>query len=295
MIEFVGFPKISRLSNDISKTHHAENENRTPTVERRYIKRRHWLNSIKISSGCVDCKIWGPPEILTFDHVRGEKKFGIGSSWNQGIVVLEEEIAKCEVVCANCHAIRTKKRNGSEPLFVPFPKIPRLSRPCIITEKIDGTSGIIWVDGELDVWTGSRTRWLPRGGIEDDNYGLARWVAEQENEFEELGPCILHGEWWGQGIQRGYGLKEKRFSLFNISRWSDDAVRPTCCHVVPVLWEGIFSTEMCDIILRNLIRDGSSAAPGFMRPEGIVVFHVAGNLMFKKTIEKDGEPKGKIT
>ena len=136
---------------------------------------------------------------------------------------------------------------------------------------------------------------MPRGGIEDDNYGFARWVAEHENEFEELGPCILHGEWWGQGIQRGYGLKEKRFSLFNIRRWRDDAVRPTCCHVVPVLWEGIFSTEMCDIILRNLIRDGSSAAPGFMRPEGIVVFHVAGNLMFKKTIEKDGEPKGKIT
>jgi hypothetical protein len=37
---------------------------------------------------------------------------------------------------------------------------------------------------------------------------------------------------------------------------------------------------------------GSKAAPGFMKPEGIVVFHVAGNVGFKKTIEKDEEPKG---
>jgi hypothetical protein len=37
---------------------------------------------------------------------------------------------------------------------------------------------------------------------------------------------------------------------------------------------------------------GSKAAPGFMKPEGIVAFHVAGNIAFKKTIEKDEEPKG---
>jgi hypothetical protein len=38
---------------------------------------------------------------------------------------------------------------------------------------------------------------------------------------------------------------------------------------------------------------GSRAATGFMKPEGVVVFHVSGNVGFKKTIEKDDEPKGK--
>jgi len=37
---------------------------------------------------------------------------------------------------------------------------------------------------------------------------------------------------------------------------------------------------------------GSLAAPGFMNPEGIVSYHIAGNTGFKKTIEKDSEPKG---
>ena len=39
---------------------------------------------------------------------------------------------------------------------------------------------------------------------------------------------------------------------------------------------------------------GSVAAPHFMRPEGVVVFHVQGNVGFKKTIEKDQEPKSLI-
>lgn len=284
-MEFKEFPKIP-------KTHHAKNENRAPAAERRYIKRRHWLDSIKIASGCVDCKIWGPPEVLGFDHIEGEKKFNIGQSWNQGRVALEEEIAKCEIVCANCHAIRTKKRNGDEPVFVPFPKIPRLSRDVVVTEKIDGTCGTIWIDGEGDVWAGSRTKWLPRGGIVDDNFGFARWVAEHEIELAELGPCVLHGEWWGQGIQRGYGLKEKRFSLFNTHKWSDDSVRPACCHVVPVLYQGAFDTGVIDNVLMLLAETGSYAAPGFARPEGIVIFHTAGNLMFKKTILNDEKPKG---
>ncbi len=174
--------------------------------------------------------------------------------------------------------------------FQSFPKIPRLSRDMVITEKLDGTCSLIYITEDNELYTGSKHRWIIP---DNDNHGFARWASDNIEELRKLGPGRHFGEWWGQDIQRGYGLKEKRFSLFNTDRWSDDQVRPACCHVVPILWEGIFSTEMCDIILRNLIRDGSSAAPGFMRPEGIVVFHVAGNLMFKKTIEKDNEPKGK--
>jgi hypothetical protein len=48
-----------------------------------------------------------------------------------------------------------------------------------------------------------------------------------------------------------------------------------------------------DYQLDFLREHGSQAAPGFMKPEGVVLFHVAGNCGFKKTIEKDQEPKGK--
>ena len=106
-----------------------------------------------------------------------------------------------------------------------------------------------------------------------------------------LGVGFHYGEWWGQGIQRGYGLKEKRFSLFNTSRWSDDSVRPACCHVVPVLHTEMFDTETIQNWLFWLSRFGSIASPGFMKPEGVVIYHTAGNLYFKKTIEGDDQPK----
>lgn len=173
--------------------------------------------------------------------------------------------------------------------FVPFPKIPRLSREIIVTEKIDGTNSQIFIADDGVILAGSRNRWLHIG---DDNFGFAKWVVEHQDELRELGPGRHFGEWWGGGIQRGYGLQkgEKRFSLFNVSRWADE--RPACCHVVPTLYRGEFSQGAIDDALAELRTNGSQAAPGFMRPEGVIVFHVAANMGFKKTLEKDAEPKG---
>lgn len=172
--------------------------------------------------------------------------------------------------------------------FRKFDKIARLTREMIITEKIDGTNGLIAIgeDGEFQV--GSRNQWITP---EKDNAGFARWAYEHKDELMGLGAGFHYGEWWGVGIQRGYGLKEKRFSLFNTSRWSGDGVRPACCHVVPVLYTGIFDTHEVDYALYVLERKGSKAAPGFMCPEGVVIYHVAGNVYFKKTIVGDEQPK----
>ena len=204
--------------------------------------------------------------------------------------------------------------------FQEFPKIARLSREVIVTEKIDGTNGQVFItecegfpaegcvyqsDG-LAVFAGSRTRWiLP----EKDNHGFAAWVlAHAEELMVGLGPGRHFGEWWGSGIQRGYGLPkgEKRFSLFNTIRWclSDQEPQrietgdpriekyqqrlPACCHLVPVLYRGDFSTTAINLALADLERKGSFAAPGFTNPEGIVAYHVAGNVAFKKTIGNDG-------
>lgn len=177
------------------------------------------------------------------------------------------------------------------PEFLEFPKIARLAREIIVTEKIDGSNGVIYVGEDGDVVAGSRSQWL----IGSDNFGFAKWVQEHKDELRTLGAGRHYGEWWGSGIQRGYGLPkgEKRFSLFNTSKWSDDALRPSCCHVVPVLHVGIFSTQAIQDCLDDLRTRGSRAAPGFMKPEGVVIFHPQGNVGFKKTIEKDEEWKGK--
>jgi hypothetical protein len=63
---------------------------------------------------CLDCGGFYPPFVMDFDHVRGEKKFGISRYKSRGVPLpaLLDEILKCELVCANCHRIRTCNRLG---------------------------------------------------------------------------------------------------------------------------------------------------------------------------------------
>lgn len=184
--------------------------------------------------------------------------------------------------------------------FVAFPKIPRLKRNCVITEKIDGTNAAIRIAyedgpdcigsvGDMFLYAQSRSRMITP---EKDNFGFAAWAAQHIDELVLLGEGIHFGEWWGPGIQRGYGLKEKKFSLFNTSRWHHAESRPLCCDVVPVLYSGIFTTSIVDEVLEGLRISGSMCSPGFMRPEGVVVYQIAAKQYFKRTLEKDEMPKG---
>lgn len=54
---------------------------------------------------CVDCDVQYPPPVMEFDHVRGTKKFPISAA-NLARKDLVEELAKCELRCANCHRMR---------------------------------------------------------------------------------------------------------------------------------------------------------------------------------------------
>lgn len=184
--------------------------------------------------------------------------------------------------------------------FEPFPKIGRLKRDCLVTEKIDGSNaqiGIVhdaepiafgnavaYVGGML-IYAGSRNRWL-QPGKNTDNFGFAGWVKDNADELSKLGEGRHFGEWWGLGIQRGYGLTERRFSLFNPYRWKDD-VRPSCCGVVPILYQGDFDTFQIDAALHTLSQRGSRANPGFNKPEGIIVWHSATKTYFKRLLEGD--------
>lgn len=168
--------------------------------------------------------------------------------------------------------------------FIEYPKITRYSREVIVTEKIDGTNAQILITEDGQFLTGSRTRWITP---EDDNYGFARWAQDHKESLLTLGIGRHFGEWWGSGCQRGYGLPkgEKRFSLFNVSRWTH--ALPECCYVVPILWQGQFDDLNVQEIMNNLKQSGSHAAPGFNNPEGIVIWHTKGNIGFKKTFVKD--------
>lgn len=191
------------------------------------------------------------------------------------------------------------------PKFQEFKKIPRLSRDIIITEKLDGTNGVIYIGETGEFLVGSRSRWITPA---DDNHGFARWAYEYKDELLQLGVGWHYGEWWGSGINRGYGLikGEKRFSLFNSGRWVKKTPEeipplgekqeycPDCCHVVPILYQGIFHTSMIFNALGYLEEKGSIAAPNFMDPEGIVIYHVAARQYFKKTIKNDQVHKGEV-
>lgn len=174
--------------------------------------------------------------------------------------------------------------------FQPFPKIPRLKRGIVVTEKIDGTNACVCIGADGEFLTGSRSRWITP---ENDNHGFARWAQSNKDELMLLGPGTHFGEWWGSGIQRRYGLDEKRFSLFNAGRWTAETPPPKCCHVVPVLYTGVMSDPAIDEVLETLRTKGSVAAPGFMNPEGVIVYHTASRSLFKRTLDKDDEWKGK--
>jgi hypothetical protein len=231
--------------------------------------------------------------------------------------------------------------------FVEFKKIPRLSRDVIISEKLDGSNAQVFIysknklrfpfsdesnicsqdfideycvyvhpenphvdeEDKFYLFAGSRNRWL-KIGKQSDNHGFASWVKEHGAELVMLGEGRHFGEWYGKGINRGYGLEGKRFALFNVSKWHDKRlekrlinvdektgeqtfteVAPDCCEVVPILYQGDFCTQTINGVLDILKTVGSKAVPGYNLPEGIVILHTASNHLYKKTIENDQKPK----
>lgn len=165
--------------------------------------------------------------------------------------------------------------------FKAWPKITRVEkkRKPIFTEKIDGTNACIAIGPNGEFMCQSRSRVIVPG---DDNYGFAAWAYSLKDELiKGLGEGYHFGEWWGKGIQRDYGIDEKRFSLFNTRRWGNHNPPPCGIHVVPVIY--------CDTeqeVRNYLASEGSVAVPGFMRPEGAVMYEPDTDTCFKIIIDK---------
>ena len=222
--------------------------------------------------------------------------------------------------------------------FQAWPKIARLHKDIVVTEKIDGTNAAVAIADAWDLpelaearaWGGYHREWIQqyvqrgRKLIErevdgqtrfyllaaqsrkqliypdKDNFGFARWAYDNaEQLLDILGAGRHFGEWWGSGIQRGYGLPKgrKRFSLFNVAKhenaldaywhaYGDDVPElHDQLDVVPVLYEGPFSEQAIEDAMQRLDDHGSVASPGFKQPEGVVVYHTAANTAFKWTFD----------
>ena len=168
--------------------------------------------------------------------------------------------------------------------FKKWESIPRENPfKVTITEKIDGTNGCIIIqDGEI-VGVQSRKRLITP---EDDNYGFARWVEQNNDNLLSLGDGYHYGEWAGLGIQKNpLKLECKRFFLFNTFRWNEDNPnKPECCEVVPILFEGILQEGTIPALLEVMKKD-----EGVIH-EGVAAYYHAFRKYTKHTIKS---PNGK--
>ena len=186
-----------------------------------------------------------------------------------------------------------------ELTFEKFGKIGRLNKTCTITEKVDGTNAQIMFDEFGNFLVGSRKREIFPNGTEGqpkscDNAGFALWVNDNHEElFEYLGEGRHFGEWAGKGVQKRYkNLDEKRFYLFNTFRFGTeenpvpDYLLEVGLDVVPILYEGVFTTELVDDVMLSLKHEGSWVDESD-NPEGVIVYHHGLRTYAKVTFDFD--------
>ena len=93
----------------VVKTEHY-NKNKSVYVKKageRVKSNRKWLDSLKENKPCLDCGLIYPSYVMDFDHKR-EKEFTISEAIRRhSRERILKEIEKCDLVCANCHRIRT--------------------------------------------------------------------------------------------------------------------------------------------------------------------------------------------
>ena len=114
-----GTPEYGRAWREIHKERlAAERKHKYHTTgKKKYLRRRHWLNKYKEYKGCSKCGYSLHGVAIDFDHVDpNTKRFNISQRLaNSTIKLLFEEIRKCDLLCANCHRIKTLEEKQFDP------------------------------------------------------------------------------------------------------------------------------------------------------------------------------------
>jgi hypothetical protein len=109
-----GFMSYAKIKDRRAASKRNYYENKKAYIEKsKARKRRLYAEVITPAKDkpCADCGQKFLLVCMDFDHVRGKKKFEIGSGFDRvPMKELLKEISKCDVVCANCHRVRTSKR-----------------------------------------------------------------------------------------------------------------------------------------------------------------------------------------
>lgn len=119
------------------RDYNAQPQNRTRKQVRDRQRRAEghaYVDGVKARTPCADCGNFFPPVCMDFDHVRGGKIRGVsnlvGGAYR--LELIKEEIAKCELVCANCHRLRTaRNRENLAPSIATVPRHATGTRTCV--------------------------------------------------------------------------------------------------------------------------------------------------------------------
>lgn len=178
--------------------------------------------------------------------------------------------------------------------FKAYPKTQRLSNEIVtIAEKIDGTNGVLHVDHQSrTVLAGSRSKWLINDGSRSwDNHGFGAWVKENEEKLLNLPEGLHYGEWYGKGINRNYGMKDRKLMLFNRSRYQnilEEGDFPTELELETVI-SLVSVSELPEEALRikaRVDKEGSYHVPGFMKTEGVIFRFQLSAKVYKEVWDK---------
>ena len=174
--------------------------------------------------------------------------------------------------------------------FQPWPKISRsVLGDCVMSMKMDGTNACVIIEEGKIVGVQSRKRMI-NVGKDNDNFGFASYVSQNEAKFLQLGEGRHYGEWAGLGIQKNpHNLENKQFFLFDTRRWGEHNPPPEGINVVEVLYQGEYTKSKVDEVMNEL--KTRSETEGW-KAEGIVVYFPKLSTMEKHTFEYS---KGKWT
>ncbi len=182
---------------------------------------------------------------------------------------------------------------AGRPEFKAYQKTLRLeSIDVILSEKIDGTNAVINIDTDGNVLAGSRTRWLVDDGSNKwDNYGFGKWVAKNGAELGKLPPGTHYGEWYGKGINRNYGMTDRKLMLFNAPRYiglQQSGLLPSCVELETVIHTcgPLDLYDHIEFFKQEAEDRGSWHVPGFMKVEGLIVRIPKVDKVFKVVWDK---------